>query len=591
MDLIKQMLERQLKKVEGPDGEKDWVAYVKLVETTYREIDRERRMVERSLELMSEELLEINRRTAEEARKRIQRTEDMLSSVLFSSQHGIVVLEAIASDNSEVVDFRLVLANQSAKALFKNRNASEGSSTLTSLFPGIKASGLFDKYVSVFKTGIPLSEEVSFVDKNFTRWLSLSAVKIENGLAVTFDDVTSKKKAEAELLSAKNTAEHANKAKSEFLARMSHEIRTPMNGVLGMLELLSETNLDENQHDFVNSARLSAESLLTIINDILDFSKIEAGRMELVNEPFSLAKLTSNLEKLFRYRIEQKKQVQLIHILGSPPDGLVGDEVRLSQILVNLIGNSIKFTPPEGEVGLIIECLKASEHEVQLRFGVVDSGIGISEEKQTSVFEAFTQADQSTTRRFGGTGLGLTISAQLVRLMGGELTVESKPGVGSHFSFTVSLGVSQRRSLSHEPIEAPTTPIYNCAGMRVLLAEDNAVNQKLTRTLLEKVGCSVSIARDGAEAIKLCMNEKFDLVLMDIQMPIMSGEEALQKIRRANSSDYSSLPVVALTAHAMTGDKEKYLNLGFDGYISKPIRKDELYRTIGEINARLHGVN
>ncbi|MCB0331314.1 MAG: response regulator, partial [Bdellovibrionales bacterium] len=392
-------------------------------------------------------------------------------------------------------------------------------------------------------------------------------------------DIRILKEKEEQLQVAKQSAEKLAKVKGEFLANMSHEIRTPMNGVLGMTELLLESELSEDQRDLAYTAHRSAENLLSVINDILDFSKIEAGKVELVPSNFKLSEFFEDLESLIRIRFEQKN-LSFISSLGDDvPDEVRGDSDRLRQVLVNLVGNALKFTPLGGAVVLHVENVRESDAVTTLRFTVTDTGIGVPEDKQQKIFEAFEQADSSTTRQFGGTGLGLAISARLVALMGGEIGLHSREGTGTVFFFTADFELPiesppQIRDRETELLSDRPLP----SDLRVLIAEDNAVNQKLTRRLLEKSGCQVAIANNGQEAVEMFSREEFDLILMDIQMPVMSGEEATQIIRGTEGG--KSVPIVALTAHAMSGDREKYLSLGMDGYVSKPIKKNELYKTV-----------
>jgi signal transduction histidine kinase/ActR/RegA family two-component response regulator len=380
---------------------------------------------------------------------------------------------------------------------------------------------------------------------------------------------------QVELKAAKETAEIASHAKSEFLANMSHEIRTPVNGVLGMLDLALESNPNSEQREYLGMAQTSADSLLHLINELLDFSKMEAGKLELREAPFRLrAALETTLDPMV-FRAHNKGLNLLLEIPAEVPDSLIGDDRRLKQIMINLVGNALKFTE-RGEVVVSVQMEPGENNGCCLRFSVIDTGVGIPPEKQQKIFEAFTQADGSASRRFGGTGLGLTICARLVQLMGGRIWVESEEGRGSRFHFTATF---RRAETAAFPVETEfikgKPQAENDSSLRVLLVEDNLVNQRFLATLLQKRGHAVVLANHGKEAVSAlsnCNYQGFDVVLMDVQMPEMDGFEATAAIRREDEIRGTHTLILALTAHAMKEDYERCLQAGMDGYISKPVR-------------------
>lgn len=375
-----------------------------------------------------------------------------------------------------------------------------------------------------------------------------------------------------DLRKARDVADTANRIKSEFLASMSHEIRTPMNGVIGMVHMLKNTPLTDDQQDKLQTLESSARGLLSILNDILDISKIEAGRLDLNMAPFSVSELIEDLVALWRPSALSKRLDLTFEISPQVPKALTGDSARIAQVLANFLGNAVKFTH-KGSIHVKVDAFGLGDKRWDLEIVVHDSGIGIDKEVQTRLFQKFTQADASMTRRYGGTGLGLAICRELMQLMGGAVGVNSVPGEGSDFWMRLELkqadtlpeAASQFRSKDQALLDNP-----GARRLRLLVAEDNLINQKVIRAMLEAVGHRTDVAADGVEAVTAVQRETFDAVLMDVQMPNMDGIMATREIRNLGG-DFKTLPIIALTANAMAGDRERYLSAGMNAYVSKPI--------------------
>ncbi len=397
-------------------------------------------------------------------------------------------------------------------------------------------------------------------------------------------DITERKKFETELIKSKEIAESATKSKSRFLANMSHEIRTPMNGIIGMANILKTTSLTEEQQDHLSLISISANNLLAIINDILDLSKIESDQLNMENIDFDLIENINDIIKISQIKTNEKGIYLNVIFEKNTPRFVKGDPIRLNQIILNLVNNAVKFTE-KGGVDVFVSLAEEKEDSIFLKFKVVDSGQGISAEGQKKLFKEFSQVYSYTSRKHGGTGLGLAISKKLAEKMNGEIGVESELGKGSTFWFTVQLN----KGSSAEKLSREINDINICesdATLKILLAEDNLINQKVAKMTLEKMGHYVDIAENGEVAVEKFLANEYDLILMDVQMPIMNGIDATRQIRKIEEAIDKSkgIRIVAMTANVMKQDKEEYLASGMDDFVSKPFKINELLKILGKTN-------
>ncbi|MBE0647507.1 MAG: response regulator [Bacteroidales bacterium] len=391
------------------------------------------------------------------------------------------------------------------------------------------------------------------------------------------EEIVWREQIEKDLKKAKNLAEDATRAKQKFLSTMSHEIRTPLNAIINTVNLLREEEPRADQMESIDILKFSADNLMQIVNDILDYSKIDAGRIEFEKVEFELRKLLTGIKHSFDYEVNRRSLKLEILIDENIPPVVQGDSTRLTQILINLVGNAVKFT----EKGTItIEAKPISEHDGQIDIGffIIDTGIGIPKDMIGMIFESFTQASSSTTRKYGGTGLGLAITQKLVEMQGGEIKVESKEGKGSTFSFSLPFVISDKTFVEDDAFQK--TSFHSLKGLRVLVVEDNLVNQKIVSKYLSKWETQIDIADNGKIAVDMVAKNHYDVVLMDLHMPEMSGYEATLKIRAMKDDYYQDLPIIALTASVFLEDREKIFQFGMTGFITKPFNPKELFWTI-----------
>jgi CheY-like chemotaxis protein len=481
--------------------------------------------------------------------------------------------------------YSLILADNGTQALDLLKNKKPHLILLDIMMPGmdgfevckkIKQDATTKDIPVIFMTAHSETEKVikgfqlgaiDYVTKPFKSEELVSRVKTHLKLKATEEQLRQKVK----------ELETANRAKSEFLANMSHEIRTPMNGIIGFTQLAMKTKLTTQQLNYITEIESSAKALLGIINDILDFSKIEAGKLSMERINFSLGEVLDNLFNTLGLRIKEKGLELFLNINTNVPRILVGDPLRLREILIKLTTNALKFTK-RGKIVISVELIKLETSLVKLRFSVKDTGIGISSEIMATLFDAFTQADSSITRKFGGTGLGLAICKSLVNLMDGDIWIESELGKGSTFYFTAVFGLQAETDLSHTQNKPASLTRDSFQGKRILLVEDNYINQLVATELMKSEGLVVEIANNGKEAVTAVANNEFDAVLMDLQMPEMDGYEATRIIRE----NQSELPIIAMTAHTMSSDKEKCMVAGMNDYVAKPIYMDILLSVLGK---------
>ncbi|MEN8165175.1 MAG: ATP-binding protein [Acidobacteriota bacterium] len=514
------------------------------------------------------------------SRRTEQPLEKTLSSLLELNPDGVVGINGRG---------RVVVANKKVEELFGRSREEVVGKSVEILLPDLFRSaqlGHRTEYLS-HPSHRPFGSGIEGVGKRadgneFPVEIGASPFEGSAGeeIILFIRDITARKQADEEreqarqLVLEKDAAEAASQAKGQFLANMSHEIRTPMAGVLGLAELLLGTNLDEKQRPFVESIQSCGRGLLSVINDILDYSKIDAGELQFEDVNFELREVVDTVVSMLSLTAKEKGIDFTARVDEQLPAFLRGDPGRLRQVLLNLAGNAVKFTD-DGSVAISVDLDEASETTTAVRFAVTDTGVGIPANHIDRLFKPFSQIDGSSSRKHGGTGLGLMISQQLTELMGGKITVESREGEGSTFRFTAHFGTTE--DPAHE--DTTTTPIQKPRKLQILLVEDNPVNQMVACALLKKLGHEAVVAGGGKEALAISGCQAFDVILMDIQMPEMDGKEVTARIRE---KEKGRIPIIAMTAHAMKGDRERFLAAGMDGYLPKPVSARQLQEAIEE---------
>jgi PAS domain S-box-containing protein len=498
-----------------------------------------------------------------------RRSQQNMQAFLGSTKEGFYMIDR---------GFKIEVINQKAIDLLLEvygLNVKHGQSILQIIVPE-RRDYIMDIFQKVLD-GQAIEYESAMTIHGTERWFhtNYAPVKTDDhevvGISVVFRDITDTVHNRQGLISGRNKAEAAEKSQEEFLANMSHEIRTPMNGIIGMTELLQKTKLDQQQQEFLGVIEISADHLMELINDILDFSKIKSGKISLDPVDFNLQDTIRNNLSALKVRAKQKGLEIFVDVAPETPAWLYGDPQRLGQIIINLVSNAIKFTA-EGSVTLRVSRVQIPGDDLLVQFTVIDTGIGIEKENMQKIFESFMQAEEDTAKKFGGTGLGLTISKKLIELQGGSISVKSEPGKGSEFAFTIPYGRVAGSARKEQRTEITMEPF---PGTRVMIVEDNVMNQLVLKQYLRNLEVETETVNNGKQAIELLEEEKnYDCIILDLRMPVMDGFETAEWIRNKLHLD---IPIIAFTASALRSEKDKCIELGMNEYLTKPFKGEDLY--------------